>query len=114
MKASDRYDSIVLVGSLIFWIIFLLSGACYWMLFIPLIGASFLVPLVTTGLLEGPYMARPFLGVGLGIIALVPFWLMQQSANDWAGTVASVILWGALASCVISIPVCMYKTRRNA
>lgn len=103
-----------LAGSLIFWNFFLLSGACYWMLFIPLVGASFLVPLVTTGLLEGPYIARSFLGVGPGMIALVPFWLMQKPTDGWSGTVASMILCGALASCVISIPVCMYKKRRNA
>jgi len=84
------------------------------MLFIPLIGASFLVPLITTGLLESSSMARPFLGASPGLIALVPFWLMQQPTDNWTETVASLVLCGALASGVIWIPVCMYKSRKDS
>jgi hypothetical protein len=114
MKAEDRHNWMLLAGSLVFWNVFLLSGACYWMLFIPLIGASFLVPLITTGLLESHYMARPFLGASPGLIALVLFWLMPQPEDNWAGTVAGVVLYGALTSCAISIPVCMYKSHKGS
>lgn len=119
MRRDVKHDLIlVLIGSVL-WSAFILSGAAAWGLFVPLILMSVLLPAVLIGLLEGPWLLRPFLGVLPSAVALAIFLVVallspvSNEEGDWSGLMTQVIAGGAVMVFMIALPISIVRHFRR-
>lgn len=94
MKAWLAHDlKAVLVASAA-WVAFIATGGAVWGFFIPLALVSLLIPAVLTAVLEGPRLARLFMGVAPNVLAVAVVALIPANPDSWAPLIIQIIVCG--------------------